>query len=177
MAARKENTLGISYAKDWQGSHGASSNIIPLTTGATEAIITVISALKGKITGMAFCVPTIEVSVVEICAEIQRHANGDMRCFLGYTVEALVPQDFMSCPVHLLRVAGIIEFVKLVAWYGPIILSRKLKSYWIVTLLSSVCMSAHTGCRCTNSGNVNICCLFMTSRLTSPTYTAFILSH
>jgi len=98
VAARKENTLGISYAKDWQGSHGASSNIIPLTTGATEAIITVISALKGKITGMAFCVPTIEVSVVEICAEIQRHANGDLRCFLGYTVEAMCPRTSCLAP-------------------------------------------------------------------------------
>jgi hypothetical protein len=57
----------------------------------------------------------------EICAEIQRHVNGDMKCFLGYTYEALVPQDFVSCPAHLLRVADIMlnpKFVKLVAWYG-----------------------------------------------------------
>ena len=124
-----------SSKKDWRGGRGASSNIIPSTTGAAKAVAAVIPALKGKITGMAFRVPTADVSVVdltcklakettyeEICAEIQRRANGDMKGFLGYTDEALVSQDFVSCPISSVfdAKAGIMlnsKFVKLVAWY------------------------------------------------------------
>lgn len=124
-----------SSKKDWRGGRGASSNIIPSTTGAAKAVAAVIPALKGKITGMAFRVPTADVSVVdltarlakettyeEICAEIQRRANGDMKGFLGYTDEPLVSQDFVSCPTSSVfdAKAGIMlnpKFVKLVAWY------------------------------------------------------------
>eukprot|EP01037_Dinobryon_pediforme_P019172 gene19172-19545_t len=124
-----------SSKKDWRGGRGASSNIIPSTTGAAKAVAAVIPALKGKITGMAFRVPTADVSVVdltcklakettyeEICAEIQRRANGDMKGFIGYTDEALVSQDFVSCPISSVfdAKAGIMlnpKFVKLVAWY------------------------------------------------------------
>jgi glyceraldehyde 3-phosphate dehydrogenase len=124
-----------SSKKDWRGGRGASSNIIPSTTGAAKAVAAVIPQLKGKITGMAFRVPTADVSVVdltcklakettyeEICTEVQRRANGDMKGFIGYTDEALVSQDFVSCPISSVfdAKAGIMlnpKFVKLVAWY------------------------------------------------------------
>merc|ERR1712070_1341407 len=124
-----------SSKKDWRGGRGASSNIIPSSTGAAKALAKVIPDLKGKITGMAFRVPTADVSVVDltcklakettyedICAEVQRRANGDMKGFLGYTDEALVSQDFVSCPISSVfdSKAGIMlnpKFVKLIAWY------------------------------------------------------------
>ncbi|CAE8721173.1 unnamed protein product [Polarella glacialis] len=95
----------------------------------------VIPAIKGKLTGMAFRVPTIDVSVVdltcelekpttypEICAEIQRRANGDMKGYLGYCDESLVSTDFETCAISCTfdSKAGIMldsTFVKLVAWY------------------------------------------------------------
>jgi glyceraldehyde 3-phosphate dehydrogenase len=124
-----------SSKKDWRGGRGASSNIIPSSTGAAKAVTKVIPSLKGKLTGMAFRVPTADVSVVdltcklakettyeEICAEVQRRANGDMKGILGYTDEALVSQDFVTCPISSVfdSKAGIMlnpSFVKLVAWY------------------------------------------------------------
>lgn len=124
-----------SSKKDWRGGRGASSNIIPSSTGAAKAVTKVIPALKGKLTGMAFRVPTPDVSVVdltcrlakettyeEICNEIKRRADGDMKGFLGYTDEALVSTDFVTCPVSSVfdSKAGIMlnpKFVKLVAWY------------------------------------------------------------
>lgn len=124
-----------SSKKDWRGGRGASSNIIPSSTGAAKAVTKVIPELKGKLTGMAFRVPTADVSVVdltcklgkattyeEICAEVQRRAAGDMKGFLGYTDEDLVSQDFVTCPISSVfdAKAGIMlneKFVKLVAWY------------------------------------------------------------
>lgn len=124
-----------SSKKDWRGGRAASANIIPSSTGAAKAVAAVIPALKGKITGMAFRVPTADVSVVdltarlatettyeEICAEIKRRANGDMKGILGFTDEDLVSQDFVSCPISSIfdSKAGIMlnsRFVKLVAWY------------------------------------------------------------
>jgi glyceraldehyde 3-phosphate dehydrogenase len=124
-----------SSKKDWRGGRGASSNIIPSTTGAAKAVAAVIPSLKGKITGMAFRVPTADVSVVDltcklkipttyedICKEVQRRANGDMKGFIGYTDEALVSQDFVSCPISSVfdSKAGIMlnpTFVKCIAWY------------------------------------------------------------
>ena len=124
-----------SSKKDWRGGRGASSNIIPSSTGAAKAVTAVIPSLKGKLTGMAFRVPTADVSVVdltcrlskdttyeEICAEIKRRADGDMKGFLGYTDEALVSSDFTTCPISSVfdSKAGIMlnpRFVKLVAWY------------------------------------------------------------
>jgi len=91
--------------------------------------------MKGKLTGMAFRVPTIDVSVVdltceleksttyeEICAEIKRRSEGDMKGFLGYCDEALVSTDFETCTISSTfdSKAGIMlddTFVKLVAWY------------------------------------------------------------
>ena len=124
-----------SSKKDWRGGRSASANIIPSTTGAAKAVAKVIPSVKGKITGMAFRVPTADVSVVDltcrlkkgttyedICKEVQRRANGDMKGFLGYTDEPLVSQDFVSCPISSVfdSKAGIMlnpNFVKMVAWY------------------------------------------------------------
>merc|ERR1711918_94382 len=122
--------VDASSNKDWRGGRCASGNIIPSSTGAAKAVTKVIPSLQGKLTGMAFRVPTADVSVVdltcrlekattyeEICAEIQARAAGDMKGFLGYTDE-----DFVSCPISSVfdSKAGIMlspQFVKLVAWY------------------------------------------------------------
>jgi glyceraldehyde 3-phosphate dehydrogenase len=124
-----------SSRKDWRGGRAASGNIIPSSTGAAKAVAKVIPAVKGKLTGMAFRVPTIDVSVVdltcrlkkgasyeEICAEVKRRSEGDMKGFLGYCDEPLVSTDFESHPISSTfdAEAGISlnpNFVKLVAWY------------------------------------------------------------
>jgi len=124
-----------SSKKDWRGGRAASANIIPSSTGAAKAVTAVIPSLKGKITGMAFRVPTVDISVVDltcklskettyeaICEEVKRRANGDMKGFLGYTDEPLVSSDFVSAPISSIfdAKAGIMlnpKFVKLVAWY------------------------------------------------------------
>ena len=124
-----------SSRKDWRGGRAASGNIIPSSTGAAKAVAKVIPQVKGKLTGMAFRVPTIDVSVVdltcrlktaasyeEICAEVKRRSEGDMKGFLGYTDEDFVSTDFETYPVSSTfdAKAGISlnpNFVKLVAWY------------------------------------------------------------
>lgn len=124
-----------SSKKDWRGGRAASGNIIPSSTGAAKAVAQVIPSLKGKITGMAFRVPTVDVSVVdltarlatettyeEICAEIKRRSETDLKGILGFTDEALVSSDFISSPISSIfdSKAGIMlnpRFVKLVAWY------------------------------------------------------------
>jgi glyceraldehyde 3-phosphate dehydrogenase len=124
-----------SSRKDWRGGRAASGNIIPSSTGAAKAVAKVVPAVKGKLTGMAFRVPTIDVSVVdltcrlktattyeEICAEVKRRSEGDMKGFLGYTDEDVVSTDFNTWPVSSTfdAGAGIMlnpQFVKLVAWY------------------------------------------------------------
>ncbi|CAE8621031.1 unnamed protein product [Polarella glacialis] len=134
MTASQPTVDGASK-KDWRGGRAASGNIIPSSTGAAKACAKVIPAIKGKLTGMAFRVPTIDVSVVdltcelekpttypEICAEIQRRATGDMKGYLGYCDESLVSTDFETCAISCTfdSKAGIMldsTFVKLVAWY------------------------------------------------------------
>lgn len=124
-----------SSRKDWRGGRAASGNIIPSSTGAAKAVTKVIPELKGKLTGMAFRVPTIDVSVVdltcrlskpttyeEICAHIKSKAEGDMAPFLGYCDEPLVSTDFEGDIRSSIfdADAGIMlnpQFVKLVAWY------------------------------------------------------------
>lgn len=124
-----------SSRKDWRGGRAASGNIIPSSTGAAKAVTKVIPSLQGKLTGMAFRVPTIDVSVVdltcrleksttyeEICAEIKRRAEGDMKPFLGFSDEPLVSTDFEGDVRSSIfdAEAGIMlnpNFVKLVAWY------------------------------------------------------------
>merc|ERR1711877_93769 len=110
-------------------------NIIPSSTGAAKAVAKVIPAVKGKLTGMALRVPTIDVSVVdltvelekettyeEICAEMKRRSEGDMKGYLGYTDEPLVSTDFETCTISSTfdSKAGIMldpTFVKVVCWY------------------------------------------------------------
>jgi len=127
--------VNSSSRKDWRGGRAASGNIIPSSTGAAKAVTKVIPSLKGKLTGMAFRVPTIDVSVVdftcrlekattyeEICAHIKANSEGSQKGFLGYTDEPLVSTDFegdnRSCIFD--AGAGIMlnpNFVKLICWY------------------------------------------------------------
>jgi len=124
-----------SSRKDWRGGRAASGNIIPSSTGAAKAVTQVIPSLKGKLTGMAFRVPTIDVSVVdltcrlekettyeEICAHIKAMSEGEMKGFLGYSDEPLVSTDYEGCAISSTfdAGAGIMlspKFVKLIAWY------------------------------------------------------------
>merc|ERR1711937_197033 len=124
-----------SSRKDWRGGRAASGNIIPSSTGAAKAVTKVIPSLEGKITGMAFRVPTIDVSVVdltcklqkattyeEICAHIKARSEGSQKGFLGYSDEPLVSTDFEGDLRSSIfdADAGIMlnpNFVKLVAWY------------------------------------------------------------
>jgi len=124
-----------SSRKDWRGGRAASGNIIPSSTGAAKAVTKVIPELQGKLTGMAFRVPTIDVSVVdltckikksttyeEICAVVKARSEGDMKGFLGYCDEPLVSTDFEGNVISSIfdAGAGIMlnpNFVKLIAWY------------------------------------------------------------
>ncbi|WMC09375.1 type I glyceraldehyde-3-phosphate dehydrogenase [Oceanimonas pelagia] len=130
-----QNTVDGPSAKDWRGGRGAGQNIIPSSTGAAKAVGKVIPALKGKLTGMAFRVPTPDVSVVdltvrlekaatyeEICAVIKAASENEMKGILGYTEDAVVSTDFLGEPNAAVfdAKAGIAlndHFVKLVAWY------------------------------------------------------------
>lgn len=130
-----QKTVDGPSAKDWRGGRGAAQNIIPSSTGAAKAVGKVIPALNGKLTGMAFRVPTPNVSVVdltvnlekpatyaEICAEIKRASENELKGVLGYTEDAVVSTDFNGCPLTSVfdAAAGIAltdTFVKLVSWY------------------------------------------------------------
>ena len=121
--------------KDWRAGRAASVNIIPSTTGAAKAVGKVIKDLKGKLTGMAFRVPTVNVSVVDltvkinkeasyeqICQKMKEASEGHMKGILGYTDEEVVSQDFLHCPLSSIfdAKAGISlnpRFVKVVSWY------------------------------------------------------------
>jgi glyceraldehyde 3-phosphate dehydrogenase len=130
-----QKTVDSPSSKDWRGGRGASQNIIPSSTGAAKAVGKVIPALNGKLTGMAFRVPTANVSVVDltvnlakpatyaqICAAMKAASQGDMKGVMGYTEDAVVSQDFIG-DTHTSvfdATAGIAltdTFVKLVAWY------------------------------------------------------------
>lgn len=121
--------------KDWRGGRAASANIIPSSTGAAKLIGVLIPHLEGKLTGMSFRVPTINVSVVdltvrlkkattyeEICNAMKKASKGSMKGILGYTDEAVVSSDFNGDSRSSIfdEKAGIMlndHFVKLVAWY------------------------------------------------------------
>ena len=121
--------------KDWRGGRGACFNIIPSSTGAAKAVGKVLPSLNGVLTGMAFRVPTCDVSVVDltvqlkngapyadIMAELKKHADGPLKGILGYTDEDVVSTDFISDPHSSIidAKAGIAlddNFVKLVSWY------------------------------------------------------------
>jgi glyceraldehyde 3-phosphate dehydrogenase len=121
--------------KDWRGGRGATQNIIPSATGAAKAVTLVLPQLKGKLTGMAFRVPTPDVSVVdltfktakatsykEICAAMKRAAEGELEGILGYTEEEVVSSDFITDPRSSIFDAGAgielnANFFKIVSWY------------------------------------------------------------
>jgi glyceraldehyde 3-phosphate dehydrogenase len=121
--------------KDWRGGRGAAQNIIPSATGAAKAVALVLPELKGKLTGMAFRVPTPDVSVVdltfktvkstsykEICAAMKQAAEGELAGILGYTDEEVVSTDFQGDTHSSIFDAGAgIElnsnFFKVVSWY------------------------------------------------------------
>jgi glyceraldehyde 3-phosphate dehydrogenase len=121
--------------KDWRGGRAASTNIIPSSTGAAKAVGLVIPELKGKLTGMAFRVPTINVSVVdltirtnkttsyeEIVEAMRVASEGELKGVLGFTAEAVVSSDFMSDNRSSIfdSTAGIglgDRFFKIVTWY------------------------------------------------------------
>jgi glyceraldehyde 3-phosphate dehydrogenase len=121
--------------KDWRGGRGAAQNIIPSSTGAAKAVALVLPELKGKLTGMAFRVPTPDVSVVdltfrtekatsykEICAAMKAASEGEMKGVLGYTDDEVVSSDFTGDAHSSIfdAKAGIelnSNFFKVVAWY------------------------------------------------------------
>ena len=134
-ATATQKTVDGPSNKDWRGGRGILENIIPSSTGAAKAVGVVIPELNKKITGMAFRVPTSDVSVVDltvelnkeasykdICAAMKAAAEGSMKGVLGYTDEKVVATDFRgeSCTSTFDADAGIAldsTFVKVVAWY------------------------------------------------------------
>ncbi|BCN92502.1 glyceraldehyde-3-phosphate dehydrogenase [Thiomicrorhabdus immobilis] len=134
-ATATQKTVDGPSMKDWRGGRGILENIIPSSTGAAKAVGVVLPELNGKLTGMAFRVPTSDVSVVdltvelnkeasyeEICAAMKAASEGEMAGVLGYTEEANVSTDFRgdSHPSIFDAKAGIAldsTFVKVVAWY------------------------------------------------------------
>jgi glyceraldehyde 3-phosphate dehydrogenase len=134
-ATATQKTVDGPSNKDWRGGRGILENIIPSSTGAAKAVGKVIPELNKKLTGMAFRVPTSDVSVVdltvelskpakydEICAAMKAASEGAMKGVLGYTTEKVVATDFRgeSCTSVFDADAGIAlddTFVKVVAWY------------------------------------------------------------
>lgn len=130
-----QKTVDGPSVKDWRGGRGAGQNIIPSSTGAAKAVGKVIPQLNGKLTGMAFRVPTPDVSVVdltvnlensatyeEICEAMKEAANGNLKGILGYTEDDVVSNDFIgeTCTSIFDAKAGIAltdKFVKVVSWY------------------------------------------------------------
>jgi len=130
-----QKTVDCPSGKDWRGGRGAAQNIIPSSTGAAKAVGRVIPELNGKLTGMAFRVPTPDVSVVDLTVNLAQPASydqikaamkaaseGPMAGILGYTEDEVVSTDFLgeSCTSVFDAGAGIAltdTFVKVVAWY------------------------------------------------------------
>ncbi|MBF0484109.1 MAG: type I glyceraldehyde-3-phosphate dehydrogenase [Candidatus Omnitrophica bacterium] len=130
-----QKTVDGPSAKDWRGGRGAAQNIIPSSTGAAKAVTKVIPALKGKLTGMAFRVPTPDVSVVDltcrlekgttyeaICEVMKKASEGELKGILGYTDEEVVSTDFVGDTRTSIfdAKAGIMlnpNFAKVVSWY------------------------------------------------------------
>jgi glyceraldehyde 3-phosphate dehydrogenase len=130
-----QKTVDGPSAKDWRGGRGANQNIIPSSTGAAKAVGKVIPELNGKLTGMAFRVPTPNVSVVdltvrlkkpatykEICAKMKEASETHLKGIMGYTEDAVVSTDFNGDPRTSIfdADAGIQlsdTFVKVVSWY------------------------------------------------------------
>jgi glyceraldehyde 3-phosphate dehydrogenase len=121
--------------KDWRGGRSALLNIIPASTGAAKAVTKVIPSLLGKLTGMAFRVPTADVSVVDLTVRLEKETSyeeikkafkkaseGELKGILGYTEEAVVSQDFIGDARTSIFDAGAgielnSKFFKVVSWY------------------------------------------------------------
>ncbi|MBT8120788.1 MAG: type I glyceraldehyde-3-phosphate dehydrogenase [Gammaproteobacteria bacterium] len=135
-ATATQKTVDGPSMKDWRGGRGILENIIPSSTGAAKAVGVVLPELNGKLTGMAFRVPTSDVSVVDLTVELDKEASyedicaelkaasesGDISKTLGYTDEKVVSTDFRGCGFSSIfdSEAGIAldgTFVKLVSWY------------------------------------------------------------
>ena len=130
-----QKTVDGPSKKDWRGGRAASANIIPSSTGAAKAVGKVIPELNGKLTGMSFRVPTIDVSVVdltcrlanpatydEIKAAVKKASQNELKGILDYTEDDVVSSDFLGDPHTSIfdAKAGIAlndNFVKLVSWY------------------------------------------------------------
>ncbi|KZV57693.1 glyceraldehyde-3-phosphate dehydrogenase, cytosolic-like [Dorcoceras hygrometricum] len=130
-----QKTVDGPSMKDWRGGRAASFNIIPSSTGAAKAVGKVLPALNGKLTGMAFRVPTVDVSVVDLTARLEKAASydeikaaikeeseGKLKGILGYTEDDVVSTDFIGdCRSSIFDAkAGIAlngNFVKVVSWY------------------------------------------------------------
>ena len=130
-----QKTVDGASKKDWRGGRAAAANIIPSSTGAAKAVGKVIPELNGKLTGMAFRVPTVDVSVVdltcnlekpatmeEICAAVKKASENEFKGIIEYVDEAVVSSDFINDAHTSIfdSTAGISltdTFVKLVAWY------------------------------------------------------------
>jgi len=130
-----QKTVDGPSMKDWRGGRSAMVNIIPSSTGAAKAVGKVIPELNGKLTGMSFRVPTVDVSVVDLTVKLAKETNydeikkvmreaaeGNMKGIVGYTEDAVVSQDFVGDTRTSIfdAEAGIMlnpTFVKLVAWY------------------------------------------------------------
>lgn len=135
-ATATQKTVDGPSKKDWRGGRGILENIIPSSTGAAKAVGVVLPELNGKLTGMAFRVPTSDVSVVDLTVELNKEAkyadicaamkaasqSGDMSKTLGFTDEKVVSTDFRGCGFSSIfdAEAGIAldgTFVKIVSWY------------------------------------------------------------
>lgn len=130
-----QKTVDGPSKKDWRGGRAASGNIIPSSTGAAKAVTKVIPELKGKLTGMSFRVPTLDVSVVDLTCRLEKAASyddikaamkaaseGELKGVLGYTEDDVVSSDFIGDARTSIfdAKAGISlnpNFVKIVAWY------------------------------------------------------------
>merc|ERR1711968_394277 len=126
---------GSMKGADWRAGRAASANIIPSSTGAAKAVAKAYPAMKGKLTGMAFRVPTIDVSVVDLTCKLKKAASyddikeavksaseGSMKGIVGYTEDQVVSQDFVgeTCSTVFDSLAGISlndNFCKLISWY------------------------------------------------------------
>jgi glyceraldehyde 3-phosphate dehydrogenase len=134
-ATATQKTVDGPSTKDWRGGRGILENIIPSSTGAAKAVGKVLPELNGKLTGMAFRVPTSDVSVVDLTVELEKNASyedicaamkaaseGAMKGVLAYTEDKVVSTDFRgeSCTSTFDAEAGIQmddTFVKLISWY------------------------------------------------------------
>eukprot|EP00172_Hildenbrandia_rubra_P001437 Plantae.Rhodophyta-Hildenbrandia_rubra.ctg1981.p1 GENE.Plantae.Rhodophyta-Hildenbrandia_rubra.ctg1981~~Plantae.Rhodophyta-Hildenbrandia_rubra.ctg1981.p1 ORF type:complete len:360 (-),score=76.00 Plantae.Rhodophyta-Hildenbrandia_rubra.ctg1981:123-1139(-) len=130
-----QRTVDGPSQKDWRGGRGASANVIPSSTGAAKAVGKVIPDLDGKLTGMAFRIPTSNVSVVDLTVRLQKETTYDdikatikaasedtFKGVMGYTEDSVVSTDFIHDPRSSIFDAGAgimlnSTFVKLVSWY------------------------------------------------------------